>query len=52
MVSVIVSVESVLVFGAQNPPISPFESQRTPDFNIAAVGDLDCSSEVKKWSMS
>ncbi|MDQ5869509.1 MAG: purple acid phosphatase [Thermoproteota archaeon] len=41
-------IQSVFVFGAQNLPISPFESQRTPDFSIAAVGDLGCSPEVKK----
>ncbi len=41
-------IQSVFVFGAENPPFSPFESQRAPDFGIAAVGDLVCSPEVKK----
>jgi len=48
MVNSLAFIQSVFVFGAQNPPFSPFESQRTPDFSLAAVGDLGCSPEVKK----
>jgi hypothetical protein len=46
MVTVIVSVESVLGFTAQNSS-SPFEEERKiPDFRIAAVGDMGCSSAL------
>ena len=37
MVNSLTFTQSVFVFGAHNPPFSPFESQRTPDFSIAAV---------------
>jgi hypothetical protein len=48
MVNVIASVESVPGFAAQNSS-SPFEAQRKiPDFSIAAVGDMGCSSSASE----